>query len=57
MVNGKVTLVGVTSFGFTGCPTSAPPAFARVTNAKDWILANSDAGNYQCSGTGNYETV
>ena len=49
MVNGKVTVVGSTSFGFTGCPTTAPPVFARITAGKDWILANSDAGNYQCS--------
>ena len=50
MVNGRVTVVGVTSFGFSGCPTTAPPAFARVTAGKDWILANSDAGSFQCTG-------
>ena len=49
MVNGRVTVVGSTSFGYTGCPTTAPPVFARITAGKDWILANSDAGNYQCS--------
>ena len=52
IVNGRVTLVGVTSFGFTGCPTTAAPAFARVTAVKDWILSNSDAGSYQCGQTG-----
>ena len=49
MVNGRVTVVGSTSFGFTGCPTTAPPVFARITAGKNWILANSDAANYQCS--------
>ena len=43
-VNGKTTLVGVTSFG-EGC--ALPPfsgVYARVTAQKQWILDNSDAG-------------
>lgn len=45
-VNGKVTLVGVTSFG-VGCGGNYPGVYARVTNQKDWILSNSDAGSCQ----------
>lgn len=48
MVNGRVTLVGVTSFG-SECSPSFPPGYARVSFQKDWILANSDARNYQCN--------
>jgi hypothetical protein len=50
VVDGKVTVVGSTSFGVINCPTAYPPVFARVTDAKNWILSNTDAGGYQCSG-------
>ena len=43
-INGKVTLIGITSFG-VGC-AEAPYSgvYARVTAQKNWILDNSDAG-------------
>ncbi len=45
-LNGKVTLVGVTSFGI-GCAGRYPGVYARVTSQKSWILQNSDAGSCQ----------
>jgi hypothetical protein len=51
MVNGKVTLVGVVSFGGLSCPTNLPVGLARVSHQKDWILSNTDAGNWQCNST------
>lgn len=45
-LNSKVTLVGVTSFG-VGCGGKYPGVYARVSNQKDWILNNSDAGSCQ----------
>ena len=51
IVNGKVTVVGVVSFGGVNCPVNLPSAYARVSFQKDWILANSDAADWQCNGT------
>ena len=51
MVNGKVTLVGVVSFGGQNCPNNLPVGFSRVSFQRDWILSNSDAGDWQCNGT------
>jgi hypothetical protein len=51
IVNGKVTLVGVVSFGGQNCPNNLPVGFARVSFQKDWILSNTDAGDWQCNGT------
>jgi secreted trypsin-like serine protease len=49
VANGKTTVVGVTSFADAKCSTASPSVFARVTTVKDWILSNTDAGDYQCS--------
>ena len=47
-VDGRVVLVGVASWngGVCGNP-DFPSVFARVSTNKDWILSNSDAGDYQ----------
>ena len=43
MMNNRVTLVGVTSYG-NGCAKSPyPGVYARVSAQRSWILANSDA--------------
>jgi secreted trypsin-like serine protease len=51
IVNGKVTVVGVVSFGGVNCPVNLPSAYARVSFQKDWILENTDAADWQCNGT------
>ena len=43
-INGKVTLVGITSFGVGCAEAPYPGVYARVTAQKNWILENSDAG-------------
>ena len=48
--NGKVTLVGINSFVAGACSLDYPDGFARVTFRRDWILSNSDAGSWQCTG-------
>jgi hypothetical protein len=53
MVNGKVTLVGIVSFGGQNCPNNLPVAFSRVSFQKDWIISNTDAGDWQCPAVGN----
>ena len=47
VVNGKSTLVGVTSFGIT-CNPWYPAGYARVSSQKAWILSNTDVANYPC---------
>ncbi len=46
-VNGRVTLVGIISFGAACGKPPYPGVYARVTKMKSWILANSDAGRCQ----------
>ena len=49
LVNNRVTVVGITSWG-QGCANPLYPGiYARVTDQLSWILANSDAGSWQCS--------
>ncbi len=48
LINGKLTVVGIVSFGRTSCTPSVPNGYARVTDQKDWIISNSDAKDYQC---------
>jgi hypothetical protein len=48
LVDGKVTLVGVSSFVLSKCIPNKPMGFASVTAHLDWILANTDAGEWQC---------
>ena len=49
IVNGKVVVVGIGSVITNNCNTSRPMSFARVSSQKNWILENTDAGNYQCN--------
>ena len=51
LVNGRVTVVGIVSFGTAICTPLVANGYERVTFQKDWILNNTDAGNWQC-GTG-----
>ena len=51
LVNGRVTVVGIVSFGSETCTPLVANGYERVTFQKDWILNNTDAGNWQC-GTG-----
>jgi secreted trypsin-like serine protease len=46
-VNGRVTLVGVVSFGAACGKPPYPGVYAKVTKLKSWILSNSDAGRCQ----------
>lgn len=48
VVDGKATVVGVASYVSGSAPAEAPQVFTRVTNALQWILHNTDAGNWQC---------
>jgi hypothetical protein len=50
VVNGKVTVVGIVSFGRTTCTPLVANGYERVTFQKDWILSNSDAAAWQCGG-------
>ncbi len=43
-LNGKFTIVGITSFGVGCAEPPFPGVYARVTAQKTWILSNSDAG-------------
>ena len=47
-VNERTAVVGVVSFGPLDCSPSEPTGHASVTNKMDWILQNTDAGDYQC---------
>jgi len=47
LVNSKVTVVGITSFGVGCAQPPYPGVYSRVTAQKAWILANSDAGSCQ----------
>ena len=48
LINGKVTLVGLVTGGEFNCSVPGRANyFARVTAKRDWILQNSDAGEWQ----------
>ncbi|XP_046330294.1 fibrinolytic enzyme, isozyme C-like [Haliotis cracherodii] len=42
MSNGQYTLIGVTSWGLSGCATDAPSVYTRVSKFLDWVKSNSD---------------
>ncbi|XP_067669521.1 fibrinolytic enzyme, isozyme C-like [Haliotis asinina] len=42
MSNGQYTLIGVTSWGLSGCATDAPSVYTRVSKYLDFIRNNSD---------------
>jgi secreted trypsin-like serine protease len=46
---GRTTQVGLVSFGQFCADPKYPGVYARVTDNIDWIFANSDALNWQCS--------
>jgi hypothetical protein len=50
VVNGKITLIGVTTLLFSGaCSTHLPTGFSPVASVLDWIRANSDVDNWPCN--------
>merc|ERR1712080_41163 len=42
--DGKYTVVGVVSYG-SGCASTTPGAYARVTNYLSWISSNTQDGD------------
>ncbi len=48
LVNGRITVVGIVSFGRTSCTPLVANGYERVTFQMDWILNSSDAAAWQC---------
>lgn len=46
MINGKLVLLGVVSFGVKQCEGGFPPSFTRVTSYLNWIYTNADIWIY-----------
>lgn len=46
MMNGKVVLLGIVSFGVEQCEGGFPPGFTRVTSYLEWIYTNADIWIY-----------
>lgn len=40
-INGKMTIIGIVSYGSATCETGHPPVMTRVTSYLDWIENNS----------------
>jgi hypothetical protein len=49
LVNGRITVVGIVSFGRTTCTPLVANGYERITFQKDWIISNSDAATWQCN--------
>jgi len=53
MVNGKLTLVGLTSFSMIDadgktCKSHIPAAYARISDQLKWIRDNTDVAEVEC---------
>jgi hypothetical protein len=53
MSDGKLTLVGVTSFTLKDenglpCSVNIPAAYARVSDQLNWIQENTDVAEWKC---------
>jgi secreted trypsin-like serine protease len=40
-INGRLTLIGLVSYGSENCESGHPPVMTRVTSYLDWIAANT----------------
>jgi secreted trypsin-like serine protease len=41
MINGRMTLIALVSFGFENCEGGFPTGMTRITSYLDWISANT----------------
>ncbi|CAO1364158.1 unnamed protein product [Diamesa serratosioi] len=46
LINGRIVLLGIVSFGVKNCEAGFPPSFTRVTSYLSWIYTNADIWIY-----------
>jgi hypothetical protein len=53
IIGGKMTLIGVTSFGlrnqYSLCTPEYPSGYARVSTQLEWIHKNTDVSDWDCN--------